>query len=127
MTNVTPLQTSSCSHTEFVRKKQQGRSWDWETLVRKLSQVNCHESSNTTLSLPLGLKNCRRIWRCLEEARVEARVDDVANAPRYRLLGWSFEPCWVNRTGRYIKSLMSLSRYLQGLIRPQHRVVQISR
>ncbi|KAI0802905.1 hypothetical protein GGR55DRAFT_402847 [Xylaria sp. FL0064] len=60
--------------TRLVRRKQQDASWDWDRLVRKLSQVKIHESHDATLSLPLGLKNRRRIWRCLEDAR----LDDVA-------------------------------------------------
>ncbi|KAI0965056.1 hypothetical protein F4678DRAFT_454043 [Xylaria arbuscula] len=59
---------------ELIRKKQQDASWDWELLVRKLSDFKIHESHNTTLNLHLGLRNRRRIWRCLEDAR----VDDVA-------------------------------------------------
>jgi hypothetical protein len=48
--------------------------WNWELLARKLSQVQIHEPTDTSLALPLALRNRRRIWRLLEEAR----VDDVA-------------------------------------------------
>ncbi|KAI1169461.1 hypothetical protein F4777DRAFT_573055 [Nemania sp. FL0916] len=61
-------------NAELIREKQRDGSWDWELLVRKLSHVKLHESGDTTLSLPLGLRNRRRIWRCLEDGR----VDDVA-------------------------------------------------
>ncbi|KAI1771558.1 hypothetical protein F4818DRAFT_429386 [Hypoxylon cercidicola] len=60
---------------EAVHKKHQDGSWDWELIVRRLSQVKIHEPSDETLNLPLGLRNRRRIWRLLEEAR----LDDVAN------------------------------------------------
>ena len=60
---------------EAIRKKRQDGSWDWELLGRQLSQVKIHQPSDETLRLPLGLRNRRRIWRLLEEAR----VDDVAN------------------------------------------------
>jgi hypothetical protein len=53
-----------------IRIKEQARNWNWELLVRKLSQLKIHEPGDTSLELPLQLKNRRRIWRLLEEARV---------------------------------------------------------
>lgn len=43
--------------------------WNWELLVRKLSQIVIHEPEDATLNLPFELKNRRRIWRILDEAR----------------------------------------------------------
>ncbi|KAJ2994822.1 hypothetical protein NUW58_g1448 [Xylaria curta] len=63
---------------ELVRKKQEDGDWGWELLVHKLSQVKMHQASDATLNLPLGLRNRRRIWRCLEDAR----IDDVAREMR---------------------------------------------
>lgn len=59
---------------DTVREKQRAGTWDWERLVRALAQVTIHEPRDETLRLPLGLRNRRRIWRLLEEAR----LDDVA-------------------------------------------------
>lgn len=53
-----------------VRTKEQEGNWNWELLVRKLTQLEIHEPGDTSLELPLQLKNRRRIWRLLEEARV---------------------------------------------------------
>ncbi|KAK8098835.1 uncharacterized protein PG998_012076 [Apiospora kogelbergensis] len=55
--------------SEVVREKQRNGNWDWELLVNKLSNPEIHEPTDTTLNLPVGLRNRRRIWRCLEEAR----------------------------------------------------------
>lgn len=57
--------------SELLREKQRAGNWDWESLVRSLSKPEIHEPSDTTLNLPVGLRNRRRIWRCLEEARVD--------------------------------------------------------
>ena len=57
-----------------VRAKQRRGNWDWELLARQLSQVTIHEPDDTTLQIPQALRNRRRIWRLLEEAR----IDDVA-------------------------------------------------
>lgn len=45
--------------------------WDWERLVRELAQVEVFESGNLMEHAPLGLRNRRRIWRLLDEARVD--------------------------------------------------------
>lgn len=59
-----------------MREKQRAGDdhWNWERLVRALAQVAIHEPQDKTLELPLGLRNRRRIWRLLDEAR----PDDVA-------------------------------------------------
>jgi hypothetical protein len=57
-----------------VREKQRAGHWNWELLARQLSQTKIHEPGDTSLRLPLPLRNRRRIWRLLEEAR----VDDVS-------------------------------------------------
>ncbi|XXG93756.1 hypothetical protein Hte_000005 [Hypoxylon texense] len=60
---------------EAVHEKYRCGSWDWELIVRQLSQLEIHEPGDGTLSLPVGLRNRRRIWRLLEDAR----LDDIAN------------------------------------------------
>lgn len=57
-----------------VDKKRREGNWNWELLVRQLSKLTIYEPTGTTLNLPLGLRNRRRIWRNLEEAR----FDDIA-------------------------------------------------
>ena len=59
---------------EKIRERQRAGNWNWELLVRELSQVKIHEPHDTTLTIPRNLRNRRRIWRILEEAR----IDDVA-------------------------------------------------
>lgn len=56
--------------TNAVRKKQNAGRWNWELLVRQLSLKKIHEPHDTSIKLPLQLRNRRRIWRLLEEARV---------------------------------------------------------
>jgi len=65
----------------MVREKQADGRWDWELLVRKISQLAIHEPDDTTLKLPLALRNRRRVWRLLEEAR----LDDIAGPERKML------------------------------------------
>jgi hypothetical protein len=57
-----------------VHAKQQAGQWNWELLVRQLSQLKIHEPADATIKLPLQLRNRRRIWRLLEEAR----INDIA-------------------------------------------------
>ncbi|RAQ46461.1 hypothetical protein AFGD_000221 [Aspergillus flavus] len=45
--------------------------WDWERLVRTLAQVEVFEPGNPLQHAPLRLRNRRRIWRLLEEAKDE--------------------------------------------------------
>ena len=58
----------------MVREKQQAGRWNWELLAHQLSHTKIHTPDDITLRLPLPLRNRRRIWRLLEEAR----VDDIA-------------------------------------------------
>ena len=69
----------------MIHEKHQEACWNWELLARQLSQLKIHEPGDTSLRLPPALRNRRRIWRILEEAR----VDDVArrtmeSVARYR-------------------------------------------
>src|SRR4051794_33375809 len=66
---------------EEIRAKQMEREWNWELLVRQMSQVEIHEPGNELINLPLQLKNRRRIWRLLEEAK----VGDVAEVHNKRV------------------------------------------
>ena len=45
------------------------QSWDWELLVRQLAQPEVFEPGGVMESAPLALRNRRRIWRLLDEAR----------------------------------------------------------
>lgn len=56
--------------TGSIRAKQTSGRWDWKSLLRSLSQPDIHMPSNESLHIPLSLRNRRRIWRILEEARV---------------------------------------------------------
>lgn len=58
----------------MIRERQKTGNWNWELLARQLSQIVIHDPYDKTLDLPLGLRNRRRIWRILEEGR----IDDVA-------------------------------------------------
>lgn len=54
----------------YIRDKQLSARWVWEVLVRSISQPDIHMPSNDSLHIPISLRNRRRIWRILEEARV---------------------------------------------------------
>ena len=43
--------------------------WDWELLVRQLAQDDCFEATGKLEKAPDGLRNRRRIWRCLDETK----------------------------------------------------------
>lgn len=59
--------------TGFIRSRQESGFWDWESLVRLLSVPD-----EETLQLPPSLRNSRRIWRILKEAR----VGDLSASPK---------------------------------------------
>lgn len=61
---------------EAIRAKESEGSWNWELLVRQMSQVSIHEPDDASIDLPKGLRNRRRIWRLLAEARV-GDIEDV--------------------------------------------------
>jgi hypothetical protein len=65
----------------MTRQKQQSGRWNWELLVRQLSRTEIHEPDDTTLKLPLQLRNRWRIWRLFNEAR----VDDIAEPEGKRI------------------------------------------
>ncbi|KAL9074024.1 MAG: hypothetical protein Q9157_004550 [Trypethelium eluteriae] len=69
---------------DAVRKKQRAGRWDWELLVRQLSQREIQDLGGTALQLSLQPRNRRRIWRLLEEARVGdiARPEEKLMAAR---------------------------------------------
>lgn len=50
--------------------KPVGREWNWEGLVRKLSQTALHKPRMIFDDLPFGLRNRRRIWRIVDEMYV---------------------------------------------------------
>ncbi|KAK6003999.1 hypothetical protein QM012_008849 [Aureobasidium pullulans] len=56
--------------TLSIRAKQKSSRWEWESLLRSLWQPDVHMPSDESLDIPLSLRNRRRIWRILEEARV---------------------------------------------------------
>ncbi|KAK7216747.1 hypothetical protein V2G26_004750 [Clonostachys chloroleuca] len=55
---------------DAARKKQRTGDWNWELLVKKLSRTDIYRPEDETLRLPLGLRNRRRIWKCIEDARL---------------------------------------------------------
>ncbi|KAI9708921.1 MAG: hypothetical protein M1820_003615 [Bogoriella megaspora] len=56
---------------QILSKQSSGSGrWNWKLLARQLTQRDLHEPTSTILRLPLQLRNRRRIWRLLEEARV---------------------------------------------------------
>jgi hypothetical protein len=44
--------------------------WDWELLVRQLAQVDVFNDENIIANVQLRLRNRRRIWRLVDEARM---------------------------------------------------------
>ncbi|KAI9706305.1 MAG: hypothetical protein M1820_004881 [Bogoriella megaspora] len=46
---------------------EEGQQWDWELLVRQLSQPGAFEDGQLFSDVPIGLKNRRRIWRLVED------------------------------------------------------------
>lgn len=56
--------------TGCIRDKRLSGPWNWKSLVHDLSQPDIHMPSNDALHIPVSLRNRRRIWRILEEARV---------------------------------------------------------
>lgn len=52
-----------------VQQSDNENLWDWELLVRQLAQLDSFEPGGVMESLPYALRNRRRIWRLLEEAR----------------------------------------------------------
>jgi hypothetical protein len=52
-------------------------AWDWELLVRQLAQVEVFEKGNLMASAPLGLRNRRRIWRLVDEARLDDMYEEL--------------------------------------------------
>lgn len=67
--------------TCLIEEKQRAGCWNWELLIRQLSQMKIHEPNDTSLKLPLALRNRRRIWRLLEEAK----VNDIAEPQEKRI------------------------------------------
>lgn len=58
---------------EYMRFKLLDNKWDWELLVRQWAQKDVFEPGTYRQDLHLALRNRRRIWRILEEMR----LDDV--------------------------------------------------
>jgi hypothetical protein len=61
--------------------------WDWEQLVRQLAQVEAFETGHPMEHAPFALRNRRRIWRILDEARMDD-VHDYAMRKLYEAWGW---------------------------------------
>ncbi|MCJ1329976.1 hypothetical protein MMC10_006657 [Thelotrema lepadinum] len=55
---------------DLVLEKQGSGSWDWVDLHARLTDFKIHEPSDKSIDIPLALRNRRRIWRLLEEARI---------------------------------------------------------
>jgi hypothetical protein len=46
-------------------------AWDWELLVRQLTETDIFEPGKLMDHALLGLRNRRRIWRLVDEAKVD--------------------------------------------------------
>ncbi|KAG9949048.1 hypothetical protein KCU85_g4492, partial [Aureobasidium melanogenum] len=68
----------------YIRDKQTLGCWDWESLIRSLSQPDIYMPSHESLQIPLSLRNRRRIWRILEEARVDDLPTRSVALPRHK-------------------------------------------
>ncbi|KAG9521685.1 hypothetical protein KCV07_g3496, partial [Aureobasidium melanogenum] len=72
--------------TGSIRAKQTSGRWDWESLLRSLSQPDIQMPGHKSLQIPLALRNRRRIWRILEEARVnDLPVTRRIGPPRHKM------------------------------------------
>ncbi|KAI9692687.1 MAG: hypothetical protein M1820_009437 [Bogoriella megaspora] len=67
---------------EVFHEKHRSGQWDWKRLAFELADKTIHEPGNTSLQLPLALRNRRRIWRLLEEAR----INDVSTREEERMV-----------------------------------------
>ena len=45
-------------------------SWNWEEFVRQLAQVEAFDTNGAMANAPMALRNRRRIWRLVEESRL---------------------------------------------------------
>ncbi|CAH0027678.1 unnamed protein product [Clonostachys rhizophaga] len=70
---------------DIVRKKQRTGDWNWERLVKTLSGTDIYRPEDETLCLPLGLRNRRRIWKCIQDAR----LGDIQRQIGPHLLGFA--------------------------------------
>lgn len=58
-----------CMVKHHFRKPGESKDddWDWELLVRQLSQANVFDYGQPMSEAPKGLRNRRRIWKCCRE------------------------------------------------------------
>lgn len=70
-----------CMVKHHFRKSGESKNdeWDWELLVRQLSQVNVFDFGQAMHDAPKGLRNRRRIWNCCREL-----VPDMISMERLR-------------------------------------------
>jgi hypothetical protein len=65
-------------------------AWDWELLVRQLAQVEVFEDGNIMADVQLGLRNRRRIWRLVDDARMG---DSAAVLKHWGDAGYEYLSC----------------------------------
>ena len=62
------LDREECARKQRTKDKDGDTiAWDWELLVRQLSQTDVFEPTGGLSDAPLGLRNRRRIWRILSD------------------------------------------------------------
>ena len=59
------LNRSACLRKEA--EKPDGREWDWERLLRRLTQDDIYQNPVCVEGIPPGLQNRRRIWKMVED------------------------------------------------------------
>ncbi|CEN60723.1 hypothetical protein ASPCAL03156 [Aspergillus calidoustus] len=92
---ITPPHTTENLSDGSLASYEAENFWDWELLARQLAQVDIFREGSRMESAPLGLRNRRRIWRLLEEARIddiEPYADRKMWQKHYRDYGW---PTWA--------------------------------
>ena len=71
------LDLSECREADAKEHKGQPVVWDWELLIRQLSQPDAFEATGAFAGAPLGLRNRRRIWRCLSDMDFKGAANDM--------------------------------------------------
>lgn len=76
---------------EYIKFDLPDNKWDWELLVRQWAQTDVFDLGNYRQDVHQALRNRRRIWRILEEMRVDD-VPIITEWPAPGSSGASAEP-----------------------------------